>query len=112
MNFREWFGKGGKGFLACVGVCAWALIWASCTPTTPPPDAAMDSGDVCVNACTALQRLGCPEGKTVDGGQSCVDTCHHTQTTAVYNLNWACFASQTSVSGIRSCGSVSCPGVN
>lgn len=72
-------------------------------------DSAPVASDQCAQACANLRKLGCPEGSSVDGGDSCERVCGVTYV-GVFNIKPACVASASSVAGVRACGTVRCSG--
>ena len=41
----------------------------------PLPEAQDKPGATCLEACSNLERLGCPEAEPTEGGASCVEVC-------------------------------------
>jgi hypothetical protein len=93
----------------CLTACA---ACPSSTPNPPPttvPEAsvALEGSDVCAHACDVLRAAQCPEGFTVDGGESCEVVCRHAQQGA-FDIKPACIAAATNAAQVQSCGTVRC----
>jgi hypothetical protein len=102
-----------KALLLLSVLTACAACPASPTPApTPGVDASVapQGSDVCSVACGVLRAQGCPEGFTLDGGESCETVCRHAQQGSVptFDMKPSCIASKTSAEGIRTCGTVAC----
>jgi hypothetical protein len=88
--------------------CAACPSTPNAAPTSPGDASTAPLGsDVCAQACGVLRAQGCPEGATLDGGESCEVVCRHSQQGA-FDMKPSCLATKISAEGIRSCGSVAC----
>jgi hypothetical protein len=90
-------------------VCLTACAACPSTTTNPPPVAVADASlpaegsDVCAQACGVLRAVQCPEGLTLDGGQSCEEVCRHAQQGA-FDIKPACIALATTATQVKGCG--------
>src|ERR1700722_3035838 len=96
-----------------VFMCFMLTACAACPSTTPTapqtaPDASTTGEDVCAQACDVLRAQGCPEGATGDSGVTCETVCRHAQGSGTFDMSPSCIAKQTSVTGVRSCKTVTC----
>lgn len=76
-------------------------------------DASLDDGSdsvsaTCARSCKNLQKFGCPEGNTPDGGDSCVVLCQKTQNSGKFDLKPSCISKAVDMAGIKACKSVRC----
>lgn len=75
-------------------------------PDYPPNPPMGDIGDACVQACTSLRRIGCPEGQGAIGGETCERRC--IIASELRTLPLACWARAEDVPTAKGCGSLRC----
>jgi hypothetical protein len=109
----------GGGLIALFITCVVGLSLTACpqNPLVPPGDAdatpnpnpVVVTTSTCGQACAEMRTLGCMEGFSADGGDTCEVVCQRT-IGGTFDMKPSCIASQTSVAGVRSCKTVRCLG--
>lgn len=100
-----------------LAIFAVYLMGGCPTPAPKPPivdasDAALEDAVVrnpsCASACEQLAKLGCPEGRTLDGGKSCLHVCEDAEASGKFSLKPACVIGAQTIEQLRLCGTVRC----